>query len=508
MPIERSKSTALKKSKVPGLTSFKLLARSKSKLTKTRIYKDKHSKSSDSCESQNRCIDTDYGQVMDESVRINNTFNDQIKLSDITKESSDADSTETGHEIKNDSCKQPQATDLPSSSLVGGLLVSKDHLPLELKSNVRIKSVPSTDSELPITSTLSPRLYLGDTRRPINEANYRLYPANYQPFHNVQYESNHVFPSHPTLPISVGTEIYEHGGVTRNASLQAGPSRYISSDQTFDGNPHNMSLGHAGQIMPSIVPSNREAIPIQLSSSTPASKLTTVHWQDENIICYQVEANGIAVLRRADNGMVNGTKMLNVTKMTRGKRDGILRGEKGRKVVKYGSIHFKGVWIPLDRAHAIAVKERIDHLLYPLFVNDIQSFSCSNTRGRQTFAYNFPSNNYFPENRGLINLNNQWTHSNILPNNRISLMPSSGYLPHYFALDYSTPGLNSMIGSHQYCPNNGHTPVNANVNLNIANWSRPALYALPKLSVLFDRNHPSLQADNQNMVYQKRNGCL
>lgn len=41
-------------------------------------------------------------------------------------------------------------------------------------------------------------------------------------------------------------------------------------------------------------------------------------WEDENTICYQVEAKGISVVRRADNNMINGTKLLNVTKMTRG----------------------------------------------------------------------------------------------------------------------------------------------------------------------------------------------
>lgn len=36
------------------------------------------------------------------------------------------------------------------------------------------------------------------------------------------------------------------------------------------------------------------------------------------------------MVRRADNDMVNGTKLLNVTKMTRGRRDGILKAEKNQ----------------------------------------------------------------------------------------------------------------------------------------------------------------------------------
>lgn len=42
--------------------------------------------------------------------------------------------------------------------------------------------------------------------------------------------------------------------------------------------------------------------------------------------------------------MINGTKLLNVAGMSRGKRDGILKNERGRIVVKVGAMHLKGVW--------------------------------------------------------------------------------------------------------------------------------------------------------------------
>lgn len=45
-----------------------------------------------------------------------------------------------------------------------------------------------------------------------------------------------------------------------------------------------------------------------------------------------------------DNSMINGTKLLNVCGMSRGKRDGILKNEKERIVVKVGAMHLKGVW--------------------------------------------------------------------------------------------------------------------------------------------------------------------
>lgn len=102
-------------------------------------------------------------------------------------------------------------------------------------------------------------------------------------------------------------------------------------------------------------------------------RVTTTMWEDEKTLCYQVEANGVSVVRRADNDMINGTKLLNVAKITRGRRDGILKAERIRHVVKIGSMHLKGVWIPFERAHAMAQREKIVDYLYPLFVKEIQS---------------------------------------------------------------------------------------------------------------------------------------
>ncbi|KAI8333558.1 transcription regulator HTH, apses-type DNA-binding domain-containing protein, partial [Chlamydoabsidia padenii] len=106
------------------------------------------------------------------------------------------------------------------------------------------------------------------------------------------------------------------------------------------------------------------------SNSTNRLKITTSLWEDEGTICYQVDARGICVARRQDNDMINGTKLLNVTGMSRGKRDGILKNEKGRVVVKVGAMHLKGVWVTFSRAKALATQHNIKDLLHPLFVDD------------------------------------------------------------------------------------------------------------------------------------------
>lgn len=113
-------------------------------------------------------------------------------------------------------------------------------------------------------------------------------------------------------------------------------------------------------------------------------RVTATLWEDEGSLCFQVEARGICVARREDNHMINGTKLLNVAGMTRGRRDGILKSEKVRHVVKIGPMHLKGVWIPFERALDFANKEKITELLYPLFVHNIGALLYHPTNSNRT----------------------------------------------------------------------------------------------------------------------------
>ena len=72
--------------------------------------------------------------------------------------------------------------------------------------------------------------------------------------------------------------------------------------------------------------------------SPVACSLHHVHQLD----AYQLKHTEL--MRLTDNHMINGTKLLNVAGMTRGRRDGILKSEKTRHVVKIGPMHLKGVW--------------------------------------------------------------------------------------------------------------------------------------------------------------------
>lgn len=103
-------------------------------------------------------------------------------------------------------------------------------------------------------------------------------------------------------------------------------------------------------------------------------RVATLRWDRERTFVYQVEAHGCVVSRREDTLFVNGTKLLNVVGMTRGRRDGILKTERVREVVKVGPMCLKGVWIPFERAAEIARNEGVEGLLYPLFVADLRRF--------------------------------------------------------------------------------------------------------------------------------------
>ncbi|BFZ55604.1 hypothetical protein PYCC9005_002645 [Savitreella phatthalungensis] len=137
-------------------------------------------------------------------------------------------------------------------------------------------------------------------------------------------------------------------------------SQSISSQRSFDfpGDLPTRTFDTTGQSCP---PGGRP-------------RVSTTIWEDEGTLCFQIEARQVTVARREDNDMINGTKLLNVAGMSRGKRDGLLKNEPLRTVIKIGSMHLKGVWIPFERALDMANRHNITDLLYPLFVRDIKKF--------------------------------------------------------------------------------------------------------------------------------------
>ncbi|PGH15154.1 hypothetical protein AJ80_05666 [Polytolypa hystricis UAMH7299] len=185
------------------------------------------------------------------------------------------------------------------------------------------------------------------------------YPSTYPPYTpggvtSPQSASQHQQPVTNALTTQVPAQILPLPPIPPSA-----PNPYGSS-----ANPHNQYGGGGG-------PPQAFDTTGQVAPRGAKPRVTATLWEDEGSLCYQVEAKGVCVARREDNHMINGTKLLNVAGMTRGRRDGILKSEKVRHVVKIGPMHLKGVWIPFERALDFANKEKITEYLYPLFVHNI-----------------------------------------------------------------------------------------------------------------------------------------
>ncbi|KAL9053278.1 MAG: hypothetical protein Q9162_004886 [Coniocarpon cinnabarinum] len=177
----------------------------------------------------------------------------------------------------------------------------------------------------------------------------------------------------PVLPPAMNT--YTHGYYAYPQALSSAPpptSHYAPPPMHSGMLPPTMpSSAPPNSAPPSYGPGHQPDTTGQVAPPNAKPKLTGTVWEDEGTVCFQVEVRGICVARREDNCFINGTKLLNVANMTRGRRDGILKSEKVKNVVKIGPMHLKGVWIPFERALEFANKEKITEALYPLFVSNI-----------------------------------------------------------------------------------------------------------------------------------------
>lgn len=117
-----------------------------------------------------------------------------------------------------------------------------------------------------------------------------------------------------------------------------------------------------------------ETVETKLEEEANQPLIKTAFWDDENTVCYQVEVDGVLVSRREDNNYINGTKLLNVAGLSRGKRDGMLKLERHKSIVKVGSMNLKGVWLPYARACEIARNLGIKNKLYPLLRDDLSEY--------------------------------------------------------------------------------------------------------------------------------------
>lgn len=221
------------------------------------------------------------------------------------------------------------------------------------------------------------------------------------------YYQQHMSAGQAPPPQTVTSNALPHYGHPQPTLLQPGPAQYapspypqygysngLTSPQSAPPVSNSMNstvLPPPGMHQPGMTNTYPTGMDTTGQIAPPGMKprVTATLWEDEGSLCFQVEARGICVARREDNHMINGTKLLNVAGMTRGRRDGILKSEKVRHVVKIGPMHLKGVWIPFERALDFANKEKITEMLYPLFVHNIGALlyhPTNQTRTNQVMA--------------------------------------------------------------------------------------------------------------------------
>lgn len=274
---------------------------------------------------------------------------------------------------------------------------------------------PKTPSPTPASSGLPVSLPQGSYSTPPSNPAYSYSQEPYQNTMNHgpqdMYYPPHMSAGQPPPPQTATSGALSQYPQHQPPLLQPGPAHYSPAQQApygqYYGNglqsPQSAqipgSMGGQGNVLPLPAMTTQPGMPSQgyggpqqfdqtgqVAPPGMKPRVTATLWEDEGSLCFQVEAKGVCVARREDNHMINGTKLLNVAGMTRGRRDGILKSEKMRHVVKIGPMHLKGVWIPFERALDFANKEKITELLYPLFVHNIGALLYHPTNQTRTNA--------------------------------------------------------------------------------------------------------------------------
>ncbi|KAG0251153.1 hypothetical protein BG011_007804 [Mortierella polycephala] len=278
------------------------------------------------------------------------------------------------------------------------------------------------------------------------------------PHHNQQQQQLHVHHTHSSYhhgqlsghelsPHDQQQQQFSQHSAYASAAYYGEPEQHESyeHDRVHSGGLVGHPYGNSHDTIAALTPPPSAPVP-QHDIQPLRTRLTNTIWEDEQTFCFQVDVKGVCVARRADNQMVNGTKLLNVVGMSRGKRDGILKNEKGRVVVKVGAMHLKGVWIPLDRAAHHAKAHNIEESLYPLLVDDPAAFlyphshtsavsSVSDMRWAHQQGYHGTGNS--PKNR----------HSDMHSNHHFSQGIHGDYYSHQHHSVFRGHGVNSPHGS-------------------------------------------------------------
>ncbi|KAA1114526.1 hypothetical protein PGT21_012591 [Puccinia graminis f. sp. tritici] len=224
-------------------------------------------------------------------------------------------------------------------------------------SSVGLYDLPPTSSSAPTTSSSSSPF-------PSNVPSHQQpSPYSSSPHPNQEHHPHH--PHH-------GNQFYQQSPPALHSPLQSAHH----PQQSFDARPHSSLFAHQHyHSRPQSAPHSTSQFSLDPHVlAAAAANVEVKKWDEENTYYYQVAHKGVTVGRLKGSGLVNGTKLLNLAGISRGKRDGILKNEKIRKVVKHGTMHLKGVWIAFDRAVFLAEQHSIADKIFPLLVVNLEHY--------------------------------------------------------------------------------------------------------------------------------------
>lgn len=117
------------------------------------------------------------------------------------------------------------------------------------------------------------------------------------------------------------------------------------------------------------------------------SLLMTFQAVYSNVSVFEMEVNGVAVMRRRADSWLNATQILKVAGVDKGKRTKVLEkeitGEHEKVQGGYGK--YQGTWVNYQRGREFARQYGVEHLLLPLFEYDIGSDGMSGmSQGMET----------------------------------------------------------------------------------------------------------------------------
>ncbi|KAL3422199.1 start control protein Cdc10 [Phlyctema vagabunda] len=142
-----------------------------------------------------------------------------------------------------------------------------------------------------------------------------------------------------------------------------------AQDTTSEELPELASLFHPAESSEPI--SVAKQMPTQPTTSSSSTVVRKSRYSGDDV--YEVEVNGITVMRRCEDAWLNATQILRVAGLDISQRHEVLRDSLWSSDYKqiHGVQKYQGTWIPFERGLKLCQEYKLDELLGTLLVSDL-----------------------------------------------------------------------------------------------------------------------------------------